>query len=154
MRDLIFVSYSHKDKKWWTALETMLKPLEKKLPVEVWADTRIRTSQLWRSEIDQALERACVAILLVSPNFLASDFITRHELPQLLEAAEQGGLFVACLHVSHSLYGETDIGRYQALNDPSRTLDLLSPGERNRLLAKACLEIKALALLSQKLTDS
>lgn len=153
MRDLIFISYSRKDKKWLAELQTMLKPLEKKLPVEVWDDTRIKTGQYWRSEIDQALERACIAILLVSPDFLASDFIAEHELPPLLKIAEQGGLVVACLHISHSLYDETEIGKYQALNDPSQTLDLLSRGERNRLLAKVCRVIKALAS-SQELTDS
>jgi hypothetical protein len=153
MRDLIFISYSHKDKKWLTALQTMLKPLAKKLPVEVWDDTRIRTGQQWRSEIEQALERACVAVLLVSPDFLASDFIAEHELPPLLKAAEQEGLVVVCLHISHCLYDETEIGKYQAANDPSQTLDLLSPGERNRLLVKVCREIKALALLSQDLTE-
>ncbi|BAU14886.1 small GTP-binding protein [Leptolyngbya sp. NIES-3755] len=153
MRDLIFISYSHKDKKWLTALRTMLKPLEKKLPVEVWDDTRIRTGQQWRSEIAQALDRACVAILLVSPDFLASDFIAEHELPPLLKAAEQGGLVVVSLHISHSLYDETEIEKYQAINDPTQTLDLLNPGERNRLLVRVCREIKALALLSQEPTD-
>ncbi|MER3435558.1 MAG: hypothetical protein C4288_19710 [Leptolyngbya sp. ERB_1_1] len=153
MRDLIFISYSHKDKKWLTALRTMLKPLAKKLPVEVWDDTRIRTGQQWRAEIEQALERACVAVLLVSPDFLASDFIAEHELPPLLKAAEQEGLVIVCLHISHCLYDETDLEHYQAVNDPSQTLDLLSVAERNRLLARVCRELKALALLSQNFTD-
>ena len=153
MRDLIFISYSHKDKKWLTALQIMLKPLAKKLPVEIWDDTRIRTGQQWRAEIEQALERACVAVLLVSPDFLASDFIAEHELPPLLKAAEQEGLIVVCLHISHCLYDETELEKYQAVNDPSRTLDLRSTGERNQILAEVCRKIKALALLSQDSTD-
>lgn len=91
--------------------------------------------------------------MLVSPDFLASDFIAEHELPPLLKAAEQEGLVIVCLHISHCLYDETDLEHYQAVNDPSQTLDLLSVAERNRLLARVCRELKALALLSQNFTD-
>ena len=132
----------------------MIKPLAKNLPVEIWDDTRIRTGEQWRSEIGQALERACVAVLIVSPDFLASDFIEKHELPPLLKAAKQDGLVIVCLHVSHCLYDETELEKYKHVNDPKRTLDLLSLGERNRELARVCREIKALALLSQNLTDA
>jgi hypothetical protein len=153
-RDLIFISYSRKDKKWLTMLQTMLKPLAKNLSVEIWDDTKIETGQLWKAEIEQALARACVAILLVSPDFLASDFIAEQELPPLLQAAEQRGLSVVCLHISHCLHEETEIGKYKAVNDPNQTLDLLSSGERNKILANACRDIKVLALISQDIAES
>jgi internalin A len=154
MRDLIFISYSRKDAKWLAEFQTMLKPLEKNLPTEVWDDTRIKTGQEWKAEIEQALARACIAVLLVSPDFLASDFIAEQELPPLLKAAEDGGLTIVCLHISHCLHEETEIGKYQGVNDPSKTLDRLSRGERNEILAKACREIKVLALQSQDIIDS
>jgi internalin A len=153
-RDLIFISYSRKDKKWLTALQTMLKPLAKNLPVEIWDDTKIETGQLWKLEIEQALARACVAILLISPDFLASDFIAEQELPPLLQVAEEGGLAVVCLHISHCLYEETVVGKYKAVNDPNQTLDLLSPAGRNKILAKACREVKFLALLSRNAIEN
>lgn len=153
MRDLIFISYSRKNAKWLVELQTMLKPLAKNLPVEVWDDTKIKTGQQWKTEIEQALARACIAVLLVSPDFLASDFIAEQELPPLLQAAEKGGLTVVCLHISHCLHEETEVGKYQAVNDPSQTLDLLSTGERNKILAKICRDIKVLALQSQYITD-
>jgi TIR domain len=152
-RDVIFISYSRKDAKWLAAFQTMLKSLAKNLPLEVWDDTKIKTGQQWKPEIEQALARACVAVLLVSPNFLASDFIAEQELPPLLQASEQGGLTVVCLHISHCLHEETEIGKYQAVNDLSQTLDLLSPGERNKVLAKVCRDIKVLALQSQDITE-
>jgi TIR domain len=152
-RDLIFISYSRKDAKWLTELQTMLKPLAKNLLVEVWDDTQIKVGDQWKTEIEQALARAYVAVLLVSPHFLASDFIAEQELPPLLQAAEEGGLTVVCLHVSHCLHEETEIAKYQAANDPEQTLDLLSPGEQNRALAKACRHIKVLALQSKDSTN-
>jgi TIR domain len=153
IRDLIFISYSRKDAKWLAELQTMMKPLAKTLPIEIWDDTKIEVGQQWRPEIELALARAYIAVLLVSQHFLESDFIAEHELPPLLEAAEQGGLTVVCLHVSHCLHEETEIGKYQAVNDPAQTLDLLSPGKRNKLLAETCRAIKVLALQNRELTS-
>ncbi len=90
----VFVSYASYDnksddpeKRWLDRLLQFLKPLNLDQSISIWADTELQTGENWKSEIRVAIERAKVAILLVSPAFLASDFIRTKELPQLLQNA-------------------------------------------------------------------
>lgn len=117
-RDQIFVSYSHADSEWLKRLQIVLTPLRRRGLLKVWADTDITPGQRWKEEIKQALAKAKVAVLLVSPDFLASDFIDKHELPPLLEEARKGGLTILWIPIRPSLYWETEIDHYQAVYDP------------------------------------
>jgi hypothetical protein len=142
-RDQVFFSYSHKDKKWLERFQAALKPLVRGNQLSVWDDTRIKAGDIWRDEIKQALASAKVAVLLVSINFLESDFIDKHELPPLLEAAQKEGLRILLIVIGPSLFDETDLGRYQAVNDPSRPLASISAASREKEIVRICREIKA-----------
>lgn len=142
VRDHVFICYSRKDKQWLVKLQTTLAPLTRKGKIKVWADTEINPGNQWREEINKALVVAKVAVLLVSQNFLASDFIEKHELPPLLEAAKKEGLIILWIPVSYCMYEETEIEKYQAVCDPSRPLESLSTSNQNKELTRIGGEIK------------
>ena len=63
----------------------MLKPLVRERRLEVWSDDRMVTGYEWRPQLAAAIGRSRAALLLVSPAFLASDFIMDQELPALVQ---------------------------------------------------------------------
>ena len=138
----IFISYSHKDIKWLQKLTTMMQPMARENIIDSWDDTRIQTGDKWREQIHKAIENAKIAILIVSPNFLASDFINKDELPPLLQSANNKNLTIFWLCVSACLYDETEIQNYQAAHEVSKPLDILKSSQVNKVLSQVCRDIK------------
>ncbi|MEO1393910.1 MAG: COR domain-containing protein [Cyanobacteria bacterium J06634_5] len=131
-RNKVFISYSHQDTTLFNELKVWLKSLERSGKLKVWDDTKIKPGEQWRQEIAQALATAKVAILLVSPHFIASDFIDNNELPSLLSAAENEGLTVLWIPISYSPYKDTAFEKYQAVHPPQQPLDTLEKPQRNK----------------------
>lgn len=132
----VFVSYSHKDHKLLARLQTHLKPLERQGQLELWDDTRIQAGDKWRHEIREAIESCRVAILLISADFMASDFIHANELPPLLNGARRRGVRIFSIIVGYSNFEDTELAQFEAVNNPSRPLWLLSSAERDAIFHK------------------
>jgi TIR domain-containing protein len=130
----IFISYSHKDREWLERLQVFLKPLERAEMVERWDDTRIKTGERWHDEIQKALASAQVAVLLVSADFLASDFIANKELPPLLAAEQARGLVVMPVILKPCRFAKTpSIAQFQAVNPGLKPLLEMTEAEREAL---------------------
>ena len=84
-RPFVFVSYSRDDARWRDWFVGMLAPVARQERLEVWTDQREVVGYEWRPQLEDAIRRSRLALLLVSRPFLASDFIMRQELPALIE---------------------------------------------------------------------
>jgi hypothetical protein len=130
----VFISYSHADAEWLERLQKHLKPLQRE-GVEVWDDTRLKAGEQWREEIREALAAAKVAVLLISADFLASDFIVTDELPPLLKAAEEDGATILPVIISPCRFTRMDsLSRFQAVNDPAKPLVQMRRANREKVL--------------------
>jgi internalin A len=81
----IFYSYSHRDEELRDALETHLKIFEWQGLIESWHDRRITPGMEFEGQIDVALERADLILLLVSADFIASRYCYEIEMKRALE---------------------------------------------------------------------
>ncbi|MEW6289730.1 MAG: toll/interleukin-1 receptor domain-containing protein [Thermodesulfobacteriota bacterium] len=90
----VFISYSHKDEEWKNQLLPHLKAFEQQGDLLLWHDRRIDTGADWFPEIEEAVERSRVAVCIISENFLASDFIIKEEVPDLLKRREAKDLII------------------------------------------------------------
>jgi internalin A len=141
-RDQAFVSYSHDDENYMLKLQKMLVPYAMNQAVKIWDDTKSPPGAVWRHEIQRALAAARVAVLLVSPGYLASSFIAEVELKTLLDAAQQDGLTILAVPVRMSGFKETVLERYQWVGSPDKPWSEMSDAELDRALVKVCEEIK------------
>jgi 8-oxo-dGTP pyrophosphatase MutT (NUDIX family) len=150
--DRVFISYSHADQRWLDRLLKILHPVKSQL--DVWSDHRIAPGALWKTEILDALASAKVAVLLVSSNFLASDFISKVELPIILKAEKRRKLTIVWIPLQDCLYEGTAIELFQAATDPKKPLESLPLAKKNAELTRIARIIIAAATSSAPATTS
>ena len=162
----IFISYAHKDNedanasnRWLDRLLEHIQPLVMQDQVHIWSDQGIETGDLWHDSIQHTLQHSKVAILLVSPAFLASKYIRNSEMPVLLMNAKKEGVVILPIIVRHCLFAETkfkypdpvegpevlSLSVFQAANPPSKPLNAMSEHEQDRVLFSVAQRILRLA---------
>lgn len=86
----VFFSYSHKDETLRDQLATALSGLKRQGVIRAWHDRQISAGTEWAGEIDTHLNTAQIILLLISPDFIASDYCFDIEMTRALERHEAG----------------------------------------------------------------
>jgi hypothetical protein len=115
-----FVSYSHKDERYRQQLDISLALLRRDKLIPVWHDRKILPGQEWDREIDKNLENADMVLLLVSPDFLASDYAYSREMLRAVERHESGSATVVPIILRPSDWQSSPLGSLEALPSKGR----------------------------------
>ncbi len=111
----VFYSYSHKDDEFRIALENHLSLLQRQGLITAWHDRRIGPGGEWREQIDSHLRSADLILLLISADFLASDYCFDVELKCALDRHKAGAALVIPIVVRHVDWSEAPFAGLQAL---------------------------------------
>jgi internalin A len=111
----LFYSYSHKDETLRNELETHLKILQRLELIESWHDRNIGAGEDWRQKIDENLERANIILLLISADFIASDYCYEKEMKRALEKHEKKEVRVIPVIIRDVNWTHAPFSKLQAL---------------------------------------
>ena len=110
----IFFCYAHEDEVLLNKLKTHLKPLQRQGLIDVWHDRDISAGTEWEQEISERLNEAKIILLLVSPDFMNSDYCYSVEMKRALERHERKEAIVIPV-ILRPIYWQGVLGKLQAL---------------------------------------
>lgn len=122
----IFYSYSHKDESLQEQLETHLSLLCRNGYVKTWHDRCITPGKEWEAIIDHHMDEADVILLLVSPDFIASDYCYGKELGRAMERHERKESLVIPIILRPVDLTEAPFARLQALPRDAKPVTMWS----------------------------
>ncbi len=111
----LFISYSHKDQKLLEELATRLTFLKRQGIIEAWSDRQIAAGERWDSTISAHLGEADVILLLISADFVASDYCYSEEIRLALARHESGEAIVIPIILRPVQWDIAPFGALQAL---------------------------------------
>jgi hypothetical protein len=149
----IFISYSHQDEQFKDELVKMLAGMQRRGVIDAWQDLRIEPGEEWFQAIKQAINECDLALLLISPDFIASRFINDEELPDLLKRRQQEGMTVIPIIVRDCLWSSEPVLKdLQALPTDVKAVITFQKeaGARDRVWVGIAQEIEKLAQAKSK----
>jgi WD40 repeat protein len=149
----VFLSYSHKDEAWKDRLQTHLGVFEPQ-GLDTWSDRRIEGGADWFEDIQVAMARASVAVLLISADFLTSKFILGKEVPKLLERRSREGVTVFPVIIRSCAWDEISwLNSIQARPKDGKALASFEGDGIDQELTKIAKEIRALLRQKEEARD-
>ena len=140
----VFISYSRRDAAWMERLQVFLRPYERRGLLSVRDDRSMRADGEWETELRAAEDAAKVAVLLVSADSLASEFVAQ-EVSRLLQRRDREGLRIVPVLVEPCDWEAVDWLRdLLILPRSGEPLSLLPDPEADRALVEIVREVAAL----------
>jgi TIR domain len=111
----VFISYAHADESYRDQLDKQLAMLKRAGIIEIWHDRRLIAGQEWDHNIKSELEMADIILLLVSSDFLASDYVHDVEIQRAMTRHQEGAACVIPVILRHCIWYLAPFAKLQAL---------------------------------------
>ena len=108
----VFMSYSHRDEELRDQLEVQLAMLKRQGLIDVWHDRRLLAGDHLDWTISKELDEADIVLLLISPDFLASDYCYKIEKGRALERHNEGSARLISVILRPCDWTYTDLAQY------------------------------------------
>lgn len=142
MQKKIFISYSHKDEEWKDLLVAHLGVLENIEILDIWDDRKITAGEKWLPSIENALNKASAAIMIISAYYLSSDFIKKKEIESLLERRAKEGMRIFPLILSACAWNLLDwLNEIQVRPPDGKPLMSFKKSEIDKYLTEFAIEL-------------
>jgi hypothetical protein len=115
-----FFCYARRDELLRQGLEKQLKSLKRQGLIEMWHDRNITAGAEWEREITQQMKQAQIVLLLVSPDFMDSEYCYSREMKQAMSRHERGEARVIPIILRPVHWRHTPFGKLQALPTDAR----------------------------------
>ena len=138
----IFISYAHKDEKFKEELIEHLAPLQRQELIETWNDREITPGEVWDEQIKAAIENAEIILLLISPSFMASNYINDIEIRKALDRNRRGEAKLVPIIIRPTDFYDFEISKFQAL--PTDALPISKWTDRDEAWLDVITKLKSL----------
>jgi hypothetical protein len=125
----VFVSYAHVDEKWKGTLTTAFAILKQNKLIKIWHDRVIKAGDEWDKNIEQEIGQSQIILLLISPEFIASDYCYQIETTRALIMHQQGLSRVIPIYVRQAVDKGASFSHLQGLPKDKRPLSSFGPAK-------------------------
>lgn len=118
----VFCCYARKDQALLQELKNHLMPLKREGLITLWADTDINAGTEWEKEIHLHLNTSHIILLLVSPDFMASDYCYSTEMTRAMKRHQDGEAQVIPIILRPTDWQNAPFAKLQALPQDGRPI--------------------------------
>jgi hypothetical protein len=141
----IFISFHPSDQSYLEDLQRHLNQYVKVGAVSYWDRTKLTPGSQTDAVVKQAIQKANVAILILSADYLGTDKYGIRELSMILAAAQHTETRIFSIIARHCAFAQSELAQIEAVNDPEQPLSSMKVSQREELfeqLARSLAEVR------------
>ncbi|MFM9087676.1 MAG: toll/interleukin-1 receptor domain-containing protein, partial [Cyanobium sp.] len=140
----VFISYAHEDSPWVEKLKSHLSLMERQGILKVWHDRCLTAGEHWAEAIDHALAEAQIVLLLISPDFMNSDYCFGKEMQEALAREQRKDAVVVPVLMRPCDWESAPFAKSNVVPSDNRPVST-HPGGEDEALALVAGELRRLA---------